>query len=246
MRSKLGLLGKNIDYSFSRTYFSKKFSDENLNLSYENFDIEDIDKVQSVIGINNLLGFNVTIPYKQDIIPFLDQIDPEAKTIGAVNTVAITHEGLLVGYNTDCWGFKQSLLPLLKPIHRKALILGTGGAAKAIAHVLKQLGISYQYVSRKKTISNQLSYDELDEAIIKSHYLIINCTPLGTFPNTEKAPAIPYDYITENHIIYDLIYNPEKTKFLAHGESKGAKIINGYSMLVLQAEKAFEIWQKYM
>ncbi len=242
--NKLGLLGKNISYSFSRVYFKKKFEDENINnTTYENFDIETIDLFPSILKeTKNLKGLNVTIPYKEVVMPYLDKINKKAKEIGAVNTIKITKKGKLVGYNTDCYGFKKSLEPYLKPHHKKALILGTGGASKAIAFSLRKLNIEYNYVSRNKSKNVSFTYDDLTEAIISEHQIIINCTPLGTYPNIENCPNMPYQAITSTHIMFDLIYNPEKTKFLELGEKNGATYINGLNMLKLQAEKAWSIW----
>lgn len=241
-----GLLGKNIAYSFSRGYFGEKFKELDLNdYSYVNFDLQDINELSKVIieKKNSLRGFNVTIPYKEEVIPFLDKIDKKAAAIGAVNTVKVSKNGKLKGYNTDYFGFKNSLRPFLGKEHKKALILGTGGASKAVDFALKSLDITPTFVSRK-TSDNVITYQDLNEEVIKENLVIVNCTPLGTHPNVDQAPDIPYDFIGESHILYDLIYNPSKTLFLQKGESKGAQIKNGLEMLELQAEKAWEIWQK--
>ncbi|WP_248722572.1 shikimate dehydrogenase [Seonamhaeicola sp. ML3] len=242
--NKLGLLGKNISYSFSRSYFKEKFEKEGItNTTYVNFDIESIDLFPSILkNTEGLKGMNVTIPYKQDVIPYLDKLNKKAKEIGAVNTIKITKKGKLIGYNTDCYGFKKSLKPYLKSHHKKALILGTGGASKAIAYALKELDITFKYVSRNMTDGISFTYDTLTEDVIKENPIIINCTPLGTFPNIENHPNIPYNGITNKHILFDLIYNPEETTFLKKGKSNGAVIINGLKMLQLQAEKAWSIW----
>jgi len=242
--NKLGLLGKDISYSFSRTYFKKKFENENIkNTSYENFDIENIDLFPSVIkNTKGLKGLNVTIPYKEQVIPFLDKVNKKAKAIGAVNTIRITKTGKLVGYNTDCYGFKKTLKPFIKSHHKKALILGTGGASKAIAYTLDEMGITYQYVSRKLSDGVGFSYETLTEDDISDNQIIINATPLGTFPNIEDCPNIPYHAINEKHILFDLIYNPQETKFLKLGNKNRATTINGFLMLEFQAEKAWSIW----
>ena len=241
---KLGLVGKNISYSFSKAYFKKKFENENINnITYENFDIESIDLFPSILNnTKNLRGLNVTIPYKEVVMPFLDKINEKAKAIGAINTIKITKKGKLVGYNTDFYGFTNSLKPLLKPVHCSALILGTGGASKAVAYSLEQLGISYHYVSRKKSDGVSYTYETLTESILKQHKIIINCTPLGTFPNIDDCPNIPYSGITKHHILFDLIYNPEETKFLQLGKQQNAVTTNGLNMLKLQAEKSWSIW----
>lgn len=241
---KLGLLGKNIGYSFSRNYFTQKFIKEGITnaFSYENFDISTIEDFPKILQNNpELIGLNVTIPYKEEIIPYLDELSENAKQIGAVNAIKILPNGKLFGDNTDYFGFTESLKPILKSHQKKALILGTGGAAKAIAFGLQQLHIDFTFVSRLAK-ENTLAYEDLDEKTGEVYQIIINCTPLGTFPNTEVCPDIPYDLFTKNHIAYDLIYNPEKTTFLSKAEENGATIKNGHEMLVLQAEKAWKIW----
>ena len=240
---KFGLIGKDIEYSFSRAYFKKKFEAEDLPHSYVNFDLKNIDEFPRVIkNTERLKGLNVTIPYKEAVIPFLDKLNKKAKKIGAVNTIKITKKGKLIGYNTDCYGFTKSVKPFLKPHHKKALILGTGGASKAIIYSLKKLNIDYSYVSRQKSNKVEFTYQDLDETIISNHQIIINCTPLGTHPNINQCPDIPYDGITNQHLLFDLIYNPEETKFLTIGKLKGATICNGYKMLEFQAEKSWQIW----
>ena len=240
---QFGLIGRNISYSFSKSYFADKFINENIvDAVYNVFDLQQIDEVEKVFATEGLVGFNVTIPYKQEIIPFLDELSPEAKAIGAVNTVLIKN-GKRIGHNTDCYGFHHSILPLLDSHHKKALVLGNGGAAKAVFYILDELNIAYKIVSRT-TLENQFTYDDLDKEIISQHQIIINCSPVGTFPNIENAPLLPYQFISEKHLLYDLIYNPPVTKFLENGQNNGAKIKNGHEMLVLQAEKAWKIWNK--
>ncbi|MCB0451300.1 MAG: shikimate dehydrogenase [Aequorivita sp.] len=240
--SKFGLVGKNIGYSFSKKFFSEKFEKENLFHTYENFDIPSIEVFPKIISENpNLKGLNVTIPYKEEVIKFLNKLDGTAQKIGAVNTIKISETGKLTGFNTDFYGFQKSLeifLPLKK---KTALILGTGGASKAIAYALENLGFNFKFVGRREN-SNTIKYESLNKSIIEKHLLIVNCTPLGTFPNIHEYPAIPYGFITENHLLFDLIYNPVETEFLKQGKTKGAKTTNGLRMLELQAEKAWEIW----
>nr|WP_288932893.1 shikimate dehydrogenase [uncultured Allomuricauda sp.] len=241
--NRYGLLGKNISYSFSQGYFTQKFKGLGLtDHSYENFDIQNIGELKNVLAQNDLKGLNVTIPYKQDVIPYLDELDAKAEKIGAVNTIQFRKNGLK-GFNTDAYGFQKSLEPFLKPHHKNALILGTGGASKAVRFVLDELGIPNTYVSRSKK-EGQYTYGELNKEIIEKNTLIINCTPLGTYPNVEDKPQIPYQYIGAKHLLYDLIYNPEKTAFLTLGEANGATICNGLKMLEQQAEKAWEIWNQ--
>jgi len=243
-KKQFGLVGKNIDYSFSKKYFTEKFEKENLiNHNYQNFDIQSVFEITQIVKNPNLCGLNVTIPYKEEIIPFLDKISKKAKKIGAVNTIKITKKGKLKGYNTDFFGFQKSLSSLLNEHHKKALILGTGGASKAVAFALKKLGIQYTFVSQKLR-RDYLSYEKLNEAIFQEYQIIINCTPLGTFPDINSCPNIPYNLLNSNHIVFDLVYNPEETIFLQKAKQNGATTKNGMEMLVFQAEKAWEIWNK--
>lgn len=242
-----GLVGRNISYSFSKGYFAKKFENENLSdHQYVNFDIQSINEFPKVIHEFkfNLKGLNVTIPYKQDVFLHLNKVNKIAKKVGAVNTIRVTKKGNLKGYNTDVVGFRNSIEPLLKEHHKKALILGTGGASKAVAYVLKALNIEYLKVSRHPRKKKEISYASLDEKMMKEYTVVINCTPLGTFPKVSQKPDIPYQFINQNHLLYDLIYNPEKTSFLKEGEEKGAQIKNGLEMLELQAEESWRIWDK--
>ncbi|WP_276166191.1 shikimate dehydrogenase family protein [Zobellia alginiliquefaciens] len=241
---RFGLIGKDISYSFSRGYFTEKFSNMGLDdHSYENFDFQAIEEITDVLKDNkDIYGMNVTIPYKQQVMPFLDELDQEAEKIGAVNTIQFTENGLK-GFNTDAYGFKNAMLPFLKPHHTKALILGTGGASKAVAYVLGELGISYTFVSRSPG-NNKISYDQVTKDVLKDHTILVNCTPLGTHPNIEERPSLPYDFLSDQHFLFDLIYNPEKTAFLRAGESKGAQICNGLRMLELQADRSWQIWQE--
>lgn len=238
---KFGLVGKNISYSFSENYFTKKFKNLGLNnYKYYTYDIESIQDFPDIIS-RDIMGLNITIPYKEKIIDFLDEIDEEALKIGAVNTIKITNNNKLKGFNTDVYGFEESLRPLIEAYHKKALILGTGGASKAVAFVLQKLKIDYLIVSRNPN-KDQLSYKDLTKDILKNYEIIINCTPLGTFPEVDTFPDLPYQFLSEKHLLYDLIYNPAKTRFLSEGEKRGATIHNGLRMLELQAEKSWEIW----
>lgn len=243
-RTKFGIIGKAISYSFSRKYFQEKFEKLGLNsYQYANFDIPEIEEFPFILyhRRDEFKGLNVTIPYKEAIIKYLDEVDPEAQKIGAVNTIKVTDDDQLIGYNTDAYGFQKSIEPFLKNHHKKALILGTGGASKAIAYVLKKLNIDFKFVSRTES-ENKFTYEMLDAEIMGDHTLIVNCTPVGTYPNIENAPEIPYQYLSDKHLLYDLIYNPAETKFLQEGRKQGASIKNGLEMLELQAEKAWEIW----
>ena len=242
---KFGLIGKDISYSFSKKYFTEKFAQDLYeDCSYENFDILNIEDFPRILKNNpNLKGLNVTIPYKESIIPYLDTVSDKAFQIGAVNVIRFTKKGNLKGYNSDWFGFKKSLEPLLQAHHKKALILGTGGAAKAVAFALDQLAITYSFVSREAN-PNTIDYSLINATTFDNHQIIINCTPVGTSPNTKEFPPIPYTYFSNQHIAFDLIYNPEETQFLKKVKKQGATIKNGYDMLVFQAEKAWKIWNK--
>lgn len=236
-----GLIGYPLSHSFSKKYFTEKFAKENLaECVYENFPIPDISHLNEILAKPGLEGFNITIPYKEQVLSFLDEQSPVVRKIRACNCVKIVNSKLH-GFNTDVIGFEGSLKKKLKPSHNKALILGTGGSAKAVEYVLKNLGISFLDVSRKPS-AKSLSYEQLTADVLKKHTLIINTTPLGMFPNVVQAPPIPYHALTPEHFLFDLLYNPEKTLFLKKGEEQGAQIQNGYEMLVLQAEENWKIW----
>lgn len=245
---KFGLVGYPLGHSFSRSYFSNKFEEEGeVGCVYENYELTDIDELRKVVeSEKDLIGLNITIPYKQEVIKLLDEIDADAKEIGAVNTIKITRkEGKvwLKGFNTDVYGFQIPLDSVLKKKENyKALILGTGGASKAVAWVMEKKNIPYAYVSRNPGKQVAFTYDELTKKDIEEHHLIINTTPLGMTPNVEQSPPLDYTALGEDHILYDLIYNPEETRFLNYGIQKKAITINGLPMLYFQADKAWEIW----
>ncbi len=245
---KYGLIGFPLTHSFSKRYFTEKFETENIDSTYDNFEIDTISKFPEVIKNNpELMGLNVTIPYKEQVISYLDDLNESAKEIGAVNTVKIVRTGTdvrLKGYNTDTYGFETSLKPLLKSYHKKALILGTGGASKALKYVLKKLGIEFVSASIEELKDNEIKYEDINEEMMKDRFLIINATPLGTYPNVETYPNIPYLYITKKHLLFDLVYNPEISAFLRKGIDMGATTKNGYEMLLLQAKKSYEIWNE--
>lgn len=247
IHKKFGLIGRGISYSFSQGYFTEKFKKEKIeNVSYRNFDLPEIFEFPFLIyhKEEEFGGFNVTIPYKESIIKYLSDVDEDAKKIGAVNTIKVTVDNQLIGYNTDIYGFENSLKPQLKDHHKKALILGTGGASKAIAFVLNKLKIAYVFVSRSPSRENEISYEQLSKEVVEGHTLIVNCTPIGTHPNVDDCPNIPYEHLSDKHYLFDLIYNPSETKFLSKGKAIGASIKNGLEMLELQAEKSWEIWNK--
>jgi shikimate dehydrogenase len=243
---KYGLIGYPLTHSFSKKFFTEKFEREKADASYTNFEIENIALFPEVIKRNpELIGLNVTIPYKEQVIPYLDELDSAARDVGAVNTVKIARSDgkvHLQGFNTDTWGFETSLKPLLQEHHKKALILGTGGASKAIKYVLKKLNIEFISASIEELKENEIRYEEIDAKMLDERLLIINATPLGTYPNVETSPALPYECISEKHLLYDLVYNPEITRFMQKGAKKGATVKNGYEMLLLQAVKSYEIW----
>ncbi len=241
-----GLIGFPLTHSFSQRYFSEKFANDNINARYLNFPISSIDDFTELFKHHPYLaGVNVTIPYKQEIISFLDELDMTAKEIGAVNVIKILWKSKsprLKGFNSDIIGFKNSLNPLLSSAHKKALILGTGGASKAVAKGLKQLSIEFKYASRTPANSDILGYNQITNETLSEYKLIVNTTPLGMFPKTDSCPDIPYSSLSSEHLLFDLIYNPEETLFLKKGNEQGAQIKNGLEMLHLQAEEAWRIW----
>lgn len=239
-----GLIGYPLGHSFSARYFADKFQHEGIAAcAYRNFPLESITALPQLLAEQpELQGFNVTIPYKQAVLPYLSSVSDEAREIGAVNCVRITPQGL-VGYNTDAYGFKKSLLELIGTQRPSALVLGTGGASKAVRYVLTELGISFLQLSRH-TAPGVITYEELTSEIMTSHRLIVNATPLGTFPKVDEAPNLPYHALGADHFLFDLVYNPPLTEFLKRGAAQGAAIRNGYEMLVGQAEKAWGIWNQ--
>lgn len=246
---QFGLIGKSLKHSFSKKFFTKKFQDSSLaSYSYINYELDHIEDVKALItNQKDLIGFNVTIPYKEAICDFLDEIDPLAKQLGAVNTVFIDRKNnTSYGYNTDTYGFAQSIKPFFNLHHERALILGTGGASKAVAHVLKELGVKVMFASRTPKANNQIAYKDINTYAISAHTMIVNTTPLGMYPNTETYPDLPYEAIGGNHFLVDLTYNPEESCFLQKGKEQGAMLLNGKDMLVFQAEKSWSIWQEKM
>ena len=244
-----GLIGYPLRHSFSIGYFNEKFKAENIDAEYINFEISNIGKFIEVIEENpNLCGLNVTIPYKEQVIPFLDELDKDTAKIGAVNVIKIVRlpkgKVKLIGYNSDVIGFTQSIEPLLQPHHKKALILGTGGASKAVYHGLRNLGIESTFVSRTKKDKKFLTYEELAPDVMASHTVIVNTTPVGMFPKVDFCPDIPYGQLTPDHLLYDLLYNPNETLFMKKGRTQGAVTKNGLEMLLLQAFAAWEIWKR--
>lgn len=242
-----GLVGYPLEHSFSVSYFKEKFRKEKIEAVYTNYPLKDIAEFESLVQSEpGLIGLNVTVPYKEKIIPYLDALNETARSIRAVNTICFCRKGgilALVGHNTDVTGFERSLREHLQDHHTPALVLGTGGSSRAVARVLETQGIEFQRVSRNRG-EDLLTYDDLDDGLIKDHPLIINTTPLGMQPDVDSFPPIPYEAITRQHLLFDLVYNPEKTRFLSLGEKQGASIVNGYDMLIYQAEASWEVWNK--
>ncbi len=241
-QKKYGLIGKKLEHSFSKAYFNEKFQVNDINASYENISLESIDAVSEVLK-QNFNGCNVTIPYKETIIPYLDELSEEAKQVGAVNTIEFKN-GKTIGHNTDVFGFKQMIKPFFKSHHERAMIIGTGGAAKAVAFILEDLGANIIYISRNPQKDNEFGYDEINENMIKFNGVIVNTTPIGMYPNVEEEVAIPYEFMNEKHLAIDLIYNPTETVFLKKAKAQGSWVLNGLTMLHQQAEKAWGIWNK--
>ena len=242
---KYGLLGKSLQHSFSKNYFEKKFSDLHQGHDqYENYELQDLSGLHNLFQTENLCGLNVTIPYKEQILNHLDELDPLAQEVGAVNCITLRN-GKTKGYNTDIYGFSQSIKPFLDVNHERALLLGTGGASKAVAYALKKIGVQTFSVSSDaaKKSENTFLYADLNKQIMSAFRLIVNTTPLGTFPDVTECPDLPYEQLTANHFVYDLIYNPSETLLLQKAKQQGATVMNGLSMLQLQAEKSWEIWQ---
>jgi shikimate dehydrogenase len=238
---RYGLIGYPLTHSFSQKYFTEKFAQAGVtDCSYENFSLQDISELHTVLQQPGLRGLNVTIPYKKQVIDFLTERTQVVNDIGACNCIDIKN-GKLTGHNTDVTGFELALKPFLQKHHNKALILGTGGASAAVEYVLTKLGIGFQYVSREAS-GGSLSYEMIDALLISTHQLIINTTPLGMYPNTDQSPAIPYELLTPQHHLFDLIYNPDETQFLAKGKLQGATTQNGLEMLIIQAEESWRIW----
>jgi shikimate dehydrogenase len=239
---KFGLVGKRLGHSFSKSYFEEKFQREGLDHTFENFELPVIEEIESIFSIPDLKGFSVTIPYKEQIIPFLDSLSEEAGAIGAVNCVRISADGQKTGFNTDAFGFHQMIKPFLTNEHERAIILGTGGASKAVACVLKNIGLDVIWISRNPKKEKEFSYDAINEHMLRACKVVVNCTPVGTFPDIDECIPFPFEFLTESHLCIDLIYNPEETRFLREAHERGATTLNGLSMLKEQANKAWEIW----
>jgi len=242
-----GLIGKTLTHSFSPTYFKNKFEKEHIiDAQYELFPLENIEEISALKNAQvNLCGLNVTIPYKESIIPFLDEISEQAQAIGAVNTIACLPDGRWKGYNTDAFGFEKAIQTFVDLKTRKAIVLGTGGASKAVQYILAKHAVPFYLLSRNPKIKqNEIAYEDLNQAILEDHTLIINCTPLGTFPNINECPNIPFEFIGDKYFVFDLVYNPTETILMKKAKAAGAAVANGLSMLENQAEASWEIWNK--
>ena len=244
---KYGLIGYPLGHSFSRNYFNEKFENEGIDAKYINFEIPHIEDLTEILDTTpELKGLNVTIPYKEKVISYLDFISPEATAIGALNVIKVEHKGndiKLKGYNSDVIGFTRSIEPFLEPCHKKALILGTGGASKAINYGLKSLGLETVYVSRFER-PGTIQYDKITPEIIKEYNVIVNCTPVGMYPHTDECPELPYEAMDSHTLLYDLIYNPDETFFMKKGKEQGATVKNGFEMLLLQAFASWDFWHQ--
>lgn len=244
---KYGLIGYPLEHSFSRNYFNEKFRNERIDAEYDNFEIPSIENFKEVLETTpNLRGLNVTIPYKEEVIRYLDELSAEARAIGAVNVIRVTHKGsktVLKGFNSDVIGFTRSIESMLEPLHRKALILGTGGAAKAVDYGLKSLGLGTLFVSRTARLG-VITYNDVTPDLIRSHKVIVNCTPLGMYPHVDSCPPLPYEAMDSHTQLYDLLYNPDETLFMQKGRQQGAITKNGLEMLLLQAFASWEMWQE--
>lgn len=242
---KYGLIGYPLGHSFSIGYFNEKFKNEHIDAQYVNFELSDLDNLREVLAFNpDLKGLNVTIPYKEKVLPYLNSLSPEAKAIGAVNVIKIERKGkkiVLKGFNSDVTGFTRSIESMLQPIHKKALILGTGGAGKAIDYGLRQLGLETLFVSRTPG-KNKITYEDVTPATIKEYNVIVNCTPVGMYPHADAYPKLPYEAMDIRNLLYDLLYNPDETMFMKKGIKHGATVKNGLEMLLLQAFESWKIW----
>lgn len=237
-----GLLGKSLSHSFSKAFFNEKFKNEGIDARFENFELSSIEQIKDLFEID-LAGLTVTIPYKEAIIPYLNDLSDEARSIGAVNVIQFIN-GKKIGHNTDAFGFHQSIKPFLTNLHERALILGTGGASKAVEYVFRSIGLDVIFISRNPEGTKQYHYNDINDHMLNACKVVVNCTPIGTFPEMDESPEFPFEYLTKDHLVIDLIYNPTKTKFLAEAEKMGATILNGETMLKEQALKAWEIWNK--
>ena len=243
MLKHYGLIGKTLGHSFSAAFFKDYFEKKNIEAKYSNFELNDIEEILSIFD-QNLSGLNVTFPYKESVLPFLDRLDDSAAQIGAVNVIAFEN-GEKVGYNTDAYGFAQSIKPFLTFEHERALIFGTGGASKAVAHVFKQIGLDVFYISRNGNEANGVfRYEDINNHMLRSCRVLVNCTPVGTFPDVNACFELPFEHLTPAHLVIDLVYNPAQTELMKRAKAQGAAVMNGLSMLQHQALKSYEIWTR--